>query len=469
MSDRSGNQISVPSVADSLGRVFHQAGFQLYLVGGSVRDAILRRKSEDLDFTTDARPGDTERLLREHGTTVWTTGADFGTIGAMFQSHQVEVTTFRADAYDGVSRNPQVAYGDSLDEDLLRRDFTINAMAVSLPDHEFHDPFGGIAHLAQQRIDTPGRPRDSFSDDPLRMLRAARFASQLGFDVTEPVRNAMVDLADELQRITAERIRDEFVKLMASPDPIVGLRLLVDTGLAQHFLPELEGMRMSIDEHAQHKDVYEHTLQVVRNVIAHEQGEADVVLRIAALLHDIGKPDTKGKGPSGRVTFHHHEVVGARMARKRLRTLRFPKNQISSISQLIFLHLRFYGYGEDGWTDSAVRRYVTDAGDELERLHLLVRSDCTTRNRRKAKRLSADYDAFQDRIKRILEEEDLRAVRPDLDGNAIMELLNLKPGPDVGKAWKFLKDMRLEHGPMDRDEAERMLKDWARENGIGEQ
>ncbi|QSB05359.1 CCA tRNA nucleotidyltransferase [Natronoglycomyces albus] len=469
MSDRSGNQIAVPPVAEELGRVFHSAGYRLYLVGGPVRDAILRRSCTDLDFTTDARPQDTTRLLQEHGTTVWTTGAEFGTIGAMFAGHQVEVTTFRADNYDRLSRNPQVAFGDSLEEDLVRRDFTINAMAVRLGQGgtEFCDPYGGVSDLAQRTIRTPGSPQSSFLDDPLRMLRAARFAAQLGFDVDPDVKQAMTDLAGELRRITAERIRDEFVKLMGAPDPVVGLRLLVDCGLADYFLPELPRMRMSIDEHAQHKDVYEHTLQVVRNVLAHEEGQPDVILRIAALLHDIGKPDTKGTAESGRVTFHHHEVVGARMARKRLRALRFPKHDIASISQLIFLHLRFYGYGESGWTDSAVRRYVTDAGDELERLHKLVRSDCTTRNRRKSARLAADYDAFEQRIARIQSEEDLRAVRPDLDGNAIMQLLGLQPGPEVGQAWKHLKELRLERGPLDRDEAEAELLKWARQHNIG--
>ncbi|MCH7229692.1 CCA tRNA nucleotidyltransferase [Glycomyces sp. L485] len=478
MSDNSsGNQITVPPVADELGRVFSDAGFELHLVGGSVRDAVLRRTTNDLDFTTDARPEDTERLLRASCSTVWTTGADFGTVGGMFRGHQVEVTTFRADAYDRVSRNPIVRYGDSLVDDLERRDFTINAMAVSVPGHVFADPFGGIGDLARRTIRTPASPESSFADDPLRMLRAARFAAQLGFDIEPGAREAMTRMSEQLARITPERVREEFVKLLSSPDPVVGLRVLVSTGLAEQFLPELGALRMEIDEHAQHKDVYEHSLQVLRNAIDLEDDGPDLILRLAALLHDIGKPETKGVTPGGNVTFHHHDVVGARMARKRMRELKFPKSDIQAVSLLISLHLRFYGYGdsadgrsargaETGWTDSAVRRYVTDAEGELERLHKLVRSDCTTRNRRKAERLRRDYDAFEDRIARIREEEDLRAVRPDLDGNAIMELLGLGPGPEVGKAWKHLKELRLERGPLPREEAEAELRDWAEREGL---
>jgi poly(A) polymerase len=470
MSDNSsGKEITVPPIADELGRVFEREGHELHLVGGPVRDAVLRRPVSDLDFTTDARPEATEAILRAHCSTVWTTGADFGTIGGMFRGEQVEVTTFRADAYDRVSRNPVVRYGDRLEDDLERRDFTVNAMAVSLPGHVFADPFGGISDLARRTIRTPASPESSFADDPLRMLRAARFAAQLGFDIDPPTLDAMRDMAPELSRITAERIRDEFVKLLLAPDPVVGLRILVDTGLAEQFLPELPALRMEIDEHAQHKDVYEHSLQVLRNAIGLETDGPDLLLRIAALLHDIGKPETKEVVPGGGVTFHHHDVAGARLARRRMRELRFPKADVQAVSLLIALHLRFYGYAdgaEGGWTDSAVRRYVTDADGQLERLNILVRSDCTTRNKRKAERLRRDYDAFEERIARLRAEEDLKAVRPDLDGNAIMELLELGPGPEVGRAWAFLKELRLERGPLPREAAEAELLAWAAREGI---
>jgi poly(A) polymerase len=363
-----------------------------------------------------------------------------------------------------------VAFGDNLEDDLRRRDFTVNAMAVSLPGHRFTDPYGGLADLAARVIRTPGTPAESFGDDPLRMLRAARFAAQLGFQVAPPVREAMARMADDLRRITAERIRDEFTKLLLGADPVAGLRLLVDSGLAAQFLPELAGLRLEIDEHAQHKDVYEHTLTVVSNAVRLEgkdaEGGPDFVLRMAALMHDIGKPATKAVAPDGRVSFHHHEMVGARLTRQRMKALRYPKDVIADVADLVGLHLRFYGYGRGEWKDSAVRRYVTDAGPLLSRLHKLTRSDCTTRNRRKAAQLAADYDALEERIGRLQAEEDLARVRPDLDGNAIMELLGVPPGPVVGRAWRFLKDLRLERGPLDPDEAAAELLRWAREQGI---
>ncbi|MGK5737722.1 CCA tRNA nucleotidyltransferase [Micromonospora sp. URMC 103] len=458
--------LRVSPVADELGRRFARAGHELHLVGGSVRDALLGRLGEDLDFCTDAHPDQTLQIIKGWAEAVWETGREFGTIGAQHGGLRLEITTFRAESYDQVSRNPVVEYGTSLTEDLKRRDFTINAMAVSLPEHRFTDPHGGLDDLAAKVIRTPAAPQESFRDDPLRMLRAARFAAQLRFAVHPDVRAAMTAMAADLDRITAERIRDEFTKLLCGADPITGLRLLVDTGLAERFLPELTGLKLEIDEHAQHKDVYEHTLTVVANAIGFEEDGCDFVLRMAALMHDVGKPGTKAVGPDGRVSFHHHEVVGARLTKARMKALRYPKDVTGKVTALVALHLRFYGYGRGEWTDSAVRRYVTDAGDLLSRLHKLTRSDCTTRNRRKAAQLAADYDALEERIARIAAEEDLARVRPDLDGNAIMELLGVPPGPVVGRAWKYLKDLRLERGPLDRDAAEAELLRWARDEGV---
>ncbi|MDT5037756.1 MAG: poly(A) polymerase [Micromonosporaceae bacterium] len=451
----------VSTVADELGRRFDDAGYELHLVGGSVRDALLGRLGDDLDFATSAHPDDTRRLLAGWADAIWTTGAEFGTIGAAKRGLRVEITTYRAEAYDRVSRNPIVRYGTNLLDDLVRRDFSINAMAVSVPGHRFTDPYGGVADLAGRVLRTPGAAARSFADDPLRMLRAARFTAQLGFTVAPAVRAAMVAMAPDLSRITAERIRDEFTKLLCGADPVAGLRLLVDTGLADEFLPELSGLRLEIDEHAQHKDVYEHTLTVIRNAVDLEGDGPDFVLRMAALMHDVGKPVTKAVSADGRVSFHHHEVVGARLAKQRMKALRYPKDVTAEVTDLVALHLRFYGYGRGEWTDSAVRRYVTDAGPLLARLHKLTRSDCTTRNRRKAATLAADYAALEDRIDRLQAAEDLAKVRPDLDGNAIMELLGIPPGPVVGQAWRFLKELRLERGPLDHDEAVAELRRWA--------
>jgi poly(A) polymerase len=452
-------------IADELGKRFQSAGHQLHLVGGSVRDALLGRLGNDLDFCTDAHPDQTLAILKGWTEATWETGREFGTIGAQKKGLRLEITTYRAEIYDGVTRHPAVRYGTTLQDDLLRRDFTVNAMAVSLPAHEFSDPFGGLSDLAARVIRTPGAPVLSFGDDPLRMLRAARFASQLRFTIDPPVVKAMSEMSGDLARITAERIRDEFSKLLLGVDPVTGLRLLVDTGLAEQFLPELVGLKLEIDEHAQHKDVYEHTLKVVGNTATFDADSPDLVLRLAALLHDIGKPATKAVGPDGGVSFHHHELVGARMAKARLKALKYPKDVILAVTKLVSLHLRFYGYGRGEWTDSAVRRYVTDAEDQLTRLHRLTRSDCTTRNRRKAAQLAADYDALEQRIERLRAEEDLARVRPDLDGNAIMELLGVPPGPIVGKAWRYLKELRLERGPLSREEAERELRRWADDQG----
>ncbi|AGL21701.1 polynucleotide adenylyltransferase/metal dependent phosphohydrolase [Actinoplanes sp. N902-109] len=458
--------LRVSPVADELGRRFGAAGHELHLVGGSVRDALLGTLGDDLDFCTDARPEQTLALVKGWADAIWETGREFGTIGVQKNGLRLEITTYRAESYDGVTRNPTVEYGDNLLDDLRRRDFTINAMAVSLPGHVFTDPYGGLEDLAAKVIKTPSRPEESFGDDPLRMLRAARFAAKLRFTVDPVTLAAIKTMAADLDRITAERIRDEFTKLLCGADPVAGLRLLVDTGLADRFLPELSGLKLEIDEHAQHKDVYEHTLIVVTNAVRLEGDSGpDFTLRMAALMHDIGKPATKAVGRDGRVSFHHHEVVGARLTKQRMKALKYPKDITTDVVQLVALHLRFYGYGRGEWTDSAVRRYVTDAGELLSRLHKLTRSDCTTRNRRKAAALAADYDALEDRITRIQAEEDLARVRPDLDGNAIMELLGVPPGPIVGQAWRYLKELRLDRGPLPRDEAEVELLRWAREQG----
>jgi poly(A) polymerase len=458
--------LRVSPVADELGRRFAAAGHELHLVGGSVRDALLGSLGDDLDFCTDAHPDQTLKIVKGWADAIWETGREFGTIGVQRDGLRIEITTFRAESYDGVTRNPVVEYGTNLLDDLRRRDFTVNAMAVSLPGHVFTDPYGGLADLAARVIRTPGTPEESFTDDPLRMLRAARFAAKLRFTVDPAVIDAMTAMAADLDRITAERVRDEFTKLLTGADPITGLRLLVDTGLADRFLPELPGLRLEIDEHAQHKDVYEHTLIVVANAVRLEGDTGpDFTLRMAALMHDVGKPATKAVGRDGGVSFHHHEVVGARLTKQRMKALKYPKDVISDVVELVALHLRFYGYGRGEWTDSAVRRYVTDAGHLLPRLHRLTRSDVTTRNRRKAAALAADYDALEERIARIAAEEDLKRVRPDLDGNAIMELLGVPPGPIVGQAWRHLKELRLDRGPLDRDEAEAELLRWAREHG----
>ncbi|GAA3393929.1 CCA tRNA nucleotidyltransferase [Cryptosporangium minutisporangium] len=458
--------LRVSPVADDLGRRFQAAGHELYLVGGSVRDALLGRLGDDLDFCTDARPQQVLDLLKGWAEATWTTGIEFGTVGAARRGLRLEITTYRAEAYDRQSRNPVVQYGDTLADDLVRRDFAVNAMAVGLPGHRFVDLHGGLEDLASRTLRTPGTPQDSFADDPLRMLRAARFASQLQFEVAPEVVAAMTEMADQITRITAERVRDELTKLICGADPVTGLRLLVDTGLATHVLPELPNMRMEIDEHAQHKDVYEHTLTVLRQAIDLETDGPDFVLRMAALLHDIGKPATREIQAGGGVSFHHHEVVGAKMTRRRMKALRYPKDVTEQVATLVFLHLRFHGYGRGEWTDSAVRRYVTDAGDLLPRLHRLVRSDCTTRNKRRAAALARSYDTLEERIARLQAEEDLARIRPDLDGNAIMELLGVPPGPIVGKAWKHLKEVRLDRGQLSREDAEAELFRWAAENGI---
>lgn len=472
-----GAQTTLNQLADvlsPLATAFGEAEHELYLVGGSVRDAALGRLGTDLDFTTDARPERVRAILETYADTVWDTGIEFGTLSAVRRDaagieQQIEITTYRADSYDGVTRNPEVVFGDTLDGDLVRRDFTVNAMAVRLhPDgrHEFCDPLGGMDALLLGVLDTPAEPERSFTDDPLRMLRACRFVSQLGFSLAPRVFRAMTQMTAEIDRITVERVRAELDKTILGEYPIDGINMLCESGLADRVLPEVPGMKLERDEHMQHKDVYWHSLTVLRQAIDLEPDGPDLVLRWAALLHDVGKPATRAAKPGGGVTFHHHEVVGAKMVRRRMRVLKYSKQMIEDVAGLVFLHLRFHGYGEGQWSDSAVRRYVSDAGDLLPRLHRLVRADCTTRNRRRAAKLQATYDSLETRIGEIEEKEDLARVRPDLDGNAIMELLGLTPGPDVGRAWAYLKELRLDRGPLDRDEAEaELLRWWSGQNG----
>ncbi|MDO5077620.1 CCA tRNA nucleotidyltransferase [Corynebacterium sp.] len=454
---------AVSNVLKPLAKLFAERGYPIYLVGGSVRDAFLGELGHDLDFTTPARPEVIREILDAYADTVWDTGIEFGTVSAEYAGHQVEITTFRSDIYDGESRNPVVTFGDTLEGDLVRRDFKVNAMAVEIaPNGEFvfHDPTGGFSDLQAKRLDTPDIPQRSFHDDPLRMLRAARFVSQLGFGVVDRVQEAMTEMADQISRITVERVRAELDKLMLGAAPWAGFNLMVNTGIADHIFPEIPGMKLTQDEHMQHKDVYAHSMQVLRQAMAQEEDGADLVLRWAAFLHDCGKPATRAFKPQGGVTFYHHEVVGAKLVRKRMRTLKYSKQMVQDVSQLVYLHMRFHGFGDGQWTDSAVRRYVTDAGPLLPRLLKLVRADCTTRNQRKAQRLQRTCDHLEARIEDLAAQEDLAKVRPDLDGNEIMELLGLQPGPEVGRAWKFLKELRLECGPLPREEAVSALRQW---------
>ena len=451
-------------LASSLATEFKAKGFKLALVGGPVRDAILGRLGNDLDFTTDAHPLETKKILKGWAENIWDTGIAFGTVAGKRGDTTVEVTTYRSEKYDEDSRNPDVEYGDSIEGDLSRRDFTINAMALELTTGtpEFIDPFNGIDDLAKKIIRTPASAEQSFSDDPLRMMRAARFAAQLNFTLDEEVVDAMKDMAGRISIISSERIRDEFIKMLLSSAPRTGITILVETGLAAIILPEIPQLQLEVDEHHHHKDVYEHSITVLEQAIAQEDrlGGANLVLRLAALLHDIGKPKTRNLIPGGGVSFHHHEVVGARLTKKRLKELRFDNETIEAVETLVALHLRFHGYGEGEWTDSAVRRYVRDAGDLLVHLHLLTRADCTTRNAKKAERLSRIYDSLEARIATLMEQEELSKIRPDLDGAEVMALLEIKPGAEVGKALDFLMELRMEHGPLGKERAEQELMQW---------
>ena len=451
-------------LASSLAQAFKEAGFKLALVGGPVRDAILGRLGNDLDFTTDAKPLETKKILQSWAEDVWDIGIDFGTIAGKRGDTTVEITTYRSDKYDLDSRKPEVKFGENIEGDLSRRDFTVNAMALELTGAkpEFIDVFNGLTDLSAKILRTPVTPEQSFSDDPLRMMRAARFAAQLNFEVSEDALKAMTEMAERINIISAERTRDEFTKLIMSNNPRKGIAILVSTGIAELVLPEIPKLQLEIDEHHHHKDVYEHSLTVLDQAIALEErlDGKNLVIRLASLLHDIGKPKTRALIPGGGVSFHHHEVVGARLAKERLKKLRYSNEVIDDVETLIALHLRFHGYGDGEWTDSAVRRYVRDAGELLTHLHVLTRADCTTRNQRKAELLAKTYDELEARIERLAAEEELAAIRPDLDGAEVMELLKLKPSREVGLALDFLLELRLEHGPLGKERATTELLNW---------
>jgi len=453
-------------LASSLAAAYKEAGFRLALVGGPVRDAILGRLGNDLDFTTDARPHESKKILNAWADNTWDTGILFGTVAAKRGDVTVEVTTYRSDKYEEDSRKPEVEFGDTIEGDLSRRDFTVNAMALELTgaQPEFIDPYGGLDNLVKKVLRTPVTAQQSFSDDPLRMMRAARFASQLNFDIAPDVSEALAAMAGRISIISAERIREEFIKLLLSPNPRIGITILVESGLADLILPEIPKLKLEIDEHHHHKDVYEHSLTVLEQAIAQEErlGGPNLVIRLAALLHDIGKPKTRNLIPGGGVSFHHHEVVGARLTKTRLQALRFDNETIEAVSTLVALHLRFHGYGDGEWTDSAVRRYVRDAGELLTHLHVLTRADCTTRNAKKAERLARTYDSLEERISKLAAEEELSKIRPDLDGQEVMQLLDIKPSADVGKALDFLLELRLEHGPLGKERATDELMNWWR-------
>ena len=463
------NLITLPKAAAELARAFRLAGFRLALVGGPVRDALLGRNGNDLDFTTDARPEESMKILKGWTDATWDTGIAYGTVAGKKGDVTAEITTFRKDSYSEKSRKPEVEYGDSLEGDLRRRDFTVNAMALEICDSEniFVDPFGGLQDLVAKQIRTPISAEELFSEDPLRMMRAARFAAQLGFTVDNEVIKAITAMKERLTIVSAERIREEFVKTLMSADPRRGLILMVETGLCEYFLPELPMLRLEIDEHHRHKDVYEHSLIVLEQAIEMETrlGGPNLTIRLAALLHDIGKPKTRALIEGGGVSFHHHEVVGSKMTKKRLKELRFDRETIDDVSTLVALHLRFHGYGGGEWTDSAVRRYVRDAGDLLLHLHVLTRADCTTRNVRKAQALAATYDQLEERIDQLAQEEELAAIRPDLNGHEIIEILGIKPGPLVGKAYDYLLELRMEHGPLGRERAIEELHKWSEQQG----
>jgi poly(A) polymerase len=454
--------IEVPPLTIELGERFRAAGFQLYLVGGWVRDMLLQRPEEhryDFDFATDAKPEETLNVLRGWADRRYLEGVKFGTVGSKKDGFDIHITTFRKEVYPADDRHPEVTFASEIDVDLSRRDFTVNAMAIRLPEREFIDPFGGLRDLAARRLDTPLEPDVSFGDDPLRMLRAARFVASLEMSTAPRVVEAMGQMAARLAIVSSERIRDEFNRLLMTERPSPGLELVVDSGLADQFLPELPALRLEQDPVHRHKDVLRHTLAVV------DRCEPDLVLRLAGLLHDVGKPATRSYTEEG-VRFHHHEVVGARLAEQRLRAMRYSNDVIHDVVNLVEMHLQFHTY-RMGWTDSAVRRYVRKAGRLLDRLNHLTRADCTTQNPFRAKQLAALQDDLELRIARLAEQENLERIRPPLDGHDIMSHLGIGPGPAIGEAREFLLEERLERGPIEKDEAYRLLDEWAKARDLG--
>jgi len=451
--------LEIDALEKELGDRFQAAGHELYLVGGLVRDLVMGRLPDgDADFATDATPTETSRILRGWADAQYLVGVRFGTVGARRDGRMLEITTFREERYPPEERKPAVTFARDIETDLSRRDFTINAMAIRLPDGGFVDPFEGVKDLAAKRLDTPLEPEVAFSDDPLRMLRAARFVAQLGVEPAPRVVEAIGRMRERLRIVSGERIREELDKLLVGTEAGRALALLVETGLSDEFLPELSALQLEQDPVQRHKDVLRHTFAVVERV------DPEPVIRLAALLHDIGKPSTREITPEG-VSFHHHEVVGARMAEARLRELRYPNAVIEDVRKLVELHLRFHGYGE-GWTDSAVRRYVRDAGPLLDDLNQLTRADCTTRDPRRAERFTRLQDELEERIAMLAERENLEAMRPALDGRQVMEHLGIEPGPTVGEALAYLLEVRIERGEIPEDEALRLLDDWATERGI---
>ncbi len=454
---------------------FDAAGYRLYLVGGSVRDAVMGAPAisneevgpdegdhgdaivrADYDFTTDALPDEVEELISPLAEAVWLVGKRFGTVSCRIKGFTLEITTHRGDSYHDDSRKPQVTMPTSLHADLMRRDFRINAMAVEFTRDsamEIIDPFRGLADIDSRIIRTPGTPQDSFSDDPLRMMRAARFAAKLDFDVAPEVRLAMTEMAQRLQIVSRERIRDELDKLMLAPRPSVGLRILVETGLAEQFLPELPALALEQDPVHHHKDVLEHTYSVV------DKTRPDLALRLAALFHDVGKPATR-KFDVGGASFHNHDKVGSKLTKRRMRELKYSSAMVSSVARLVYLHLRFHTY-QAGWTDKAVRRYVVEAGDQLEALNDLTLADCTTRNLNKVRALEDRMVELKDRIAELRAREELEAIRPELDGSQVMEILGIGPSPEVGIAMDFLLNLRLDEGLLGYEEAKtRLLEFW---------